>query len=446
MAHTAMALPPVDAYNEKPELCMLESESPPQVNPVIDGTEFAYRKTNIVSINDEGVRMAAKHIHAKMRLESYTPRTWRTHPLHICSPEPYSPTAPLTKTCLDWIFLVSALNFSFWSEREGTEERYGVLWNESWECEGKKKKKMWTGYWSLVAALNRGLQTRFFFGLRLQGSYAPEALQESIPIIDPQFYSSETLCPDSLIEHVFRPAEGCAEPIPLLAQRISIMREVGFILCHAYGGSYQAFMQEFQREHEGHGTALQLVQKVTDVFPSFQDEVFFEGRRVCLWKRAQILVAESWAAFYPAEANAPHPLFPGPAGPAIHELTMFADYRVPQILHHLRILSYPPSLVAKLRTGTLLAPGSPEELSLRAASIVAVERVRSEMQLLATVETERRRLRVEGDDEGVELEVSSVLIDFYLWDLAKRVERGEQIEGIDTAAMVPTHRTRSIWY
>jgi len=211
------------------------------------------------------------------------------------------------------------------------------------------------------------------------------------------------------------------------------MREVGFILCNGFGGSYQGLLEEFQRQRDGQGTALELVQMVTTTFPSFRDEVYFEGRKVCLWKRAQILVAETWAAFYPAPSSNPtHPLFPGPSGPAIHELTMFADYRVPQILHHLQILSYPPSLVRMLRAGTPLEPGSREELSLRAGSIVAVEKVRKEMVRL-------------GEGEGGE--VSSVLIDFYLWDLAKRVERGEErIEGIETAEMVPTHRTRSIWY
>lgn len=129
-------------------------------------------------------------------------------------------------------------------------------------------------------------------------------------------------------------------------------------------------------------------------------------------------------------------MFPGPSGPAIHQLTMFADYRVPQILHHLRILSYPPALLQLLRAGTMLAPGSPEELSLRAASVVAVERVRAEMLTLQA-----------GVEQPAESAVSSVLIDFYLWDLAKKVERGEErIEGIKTADMVPTHRTRSIWY
>lgn len=117
---------------------------------------------------------------------------------------------------------------------------------------------------------------------------------------------------------------------------------------------------------------------------------------------------------------------------------MFADYRVPQILHHLRILTYPASLVRTLNTGAPLEPGCREEVSLRAASIVAVERVREEILKLMAVEV---------DAEPNEGEVSSVLIDFYLWDLAKKVESGEEkIEGLETAKMVPTHRTRSIWY
>lgn len=115
---------------------------------------------------------------------------------------------------------------------------------------------------------------------------------------------------------------------------------------------------------------------------------------------------------------------------------MFADYRIPQILHHLGILVYPPSLQEKLRNGEDILPGSDEEISLRAASIVSIERIRDEI------------LRPRGDD-GREPwgEVSSVLIDFYLWDLAKRIENGEdKVEGIKSVEILPAHRTRSIWY
>ncbi|KAG2124249.1 uncharacterized protein EDB93DRAFT_1194322 [Suillus bovinus] len=392
---------------------LIEESSPPSkmytTNPVISSAEFVLEQTNIVKINDDAVKKATQYILQKVASEPYTPRTWRTHPLHICPPEPYDQDDILTGACLNWIFLISSLNFSFWSEKEGQLDRYGVEWRASWNSQ---TTTVHTGYWSLVAALNR-------------------ALEEGIPIIDPQFYSSEALCPDSLIAHVFRPAPQSSESIPLLNERLAIMREVGAILCNdEFGGSYLGFLQAFQRRYENQGTALDLVQFVTDSFPSFRDDRMFNGRRVYFWKRSQILVAETWAAFYPESPYTPHPIFPGLNGACISSLTMFADYRVPQILHHLRILAYPQSLKHELCAGTQLESGSREEMSLRAASIVAVERIRSEMVRC-----------------GSDWEASCVLIDFYLWDLAKKLQGGKEcLEGIETEDILPVHRTRSIWY
>ena len=145
---------------------------------------------------------------------------------------------------------------------------------------------------------------------------------------------------------------------------------------------------------------------------------------VFFWKRAQILVAETWAAFSPPSDTDPHPLFPHGIG----QLTMFADYRVPQILHHLRILTYRPALACALEAHEEFASGAREEIAIRAASIIAVERVAA-------------ALRATGAG------TSSVLIDFFLWDLAKRLEVGkDRIEGIKTQPLLPMHRTRSIWY
>jgi len=154
---------------------------------------------------------------------------------------------------------------------------------------------------------------------------------------------------------------------------------------------------------------------------------------VFFWKRAQILVAETWAAFSPPSDTDPHPLFPR----GISQLTMFADYRVPQILHHLRLLTYPPSLVRLLEARVEFPSSSNgidatrEEVAIRAASIVAVERVAA-------------ALRADGRAGSG---VCSVLVDFFLWDLAKRIEKGEdRVEGIKTQPMLPAHRTRCIWY
>ncbi|KAL0069094.1 hypothetical protein AAF712_003780 [Marasmius tenuissimus] len=361
--------------NEKEDLEFIQ-EVKLAANPVIESAEFAHR-VHLWPIS--------KYVKDYM-LSSYTPRTWRTHPVHILPHEPHSSSDPWNKAVLDWIFLISSLNFSFWSEKEGRPDRYGVEWQVSWDNE---EKKVWTGYWSLVAALNK-------------------ALQNGIPITDPAFYSSETLCPDSLIESIFAPAPQCAESIPLLTERIAVMREVGFILTNGFGGSYQGLLDEFQRRQNGQGTALDLVKLVVDSFPSFRDEVYLEGRK-------------------------------GERGPVIQDLTMFADYRVPQILHHLRILTYPDSLVKLLREGQSLEPGCREEISLRVASILSVDRVREEIIKMADASGDLKA--------GSAGEVSSVLIDFFLWDLAKRIEGGdEKIEGIETSDILPAHRTRSIWY
>jgi len=140
---------------------------------------------------------------------------------------------------------------------EGHPGRYGVEWRLGW---GLEETTVHTGYWSLVAAVNR-------------------ALEEGIPITEPAFYSSEILCPDALLERVFRPAPRCSEMMPLLSDRISILREVGRILCERFHGSFQGFYDEFCFRRGAQGTALQMVEMIVDSFPSFRDEVWYEGRK-----------------------------------------------------------------------------------------------------------------------------------------------------------------------
>jgi hypothetical protein len=86
---------------------------------------------------------------------------------------------------------------SFWSDLP-EDQRYQV------EYRGRR----WTGYSSLVACLRR-------------------ALDEGVPITTPRFWN-DVSCSDSTFEQVFRSATH--EQIPLLAERIAILREVGDIL------------------------------------------------------------------------------------------------------------------------------------------------------------------------------------------------------------------------
>ena len=55
---------------------------------------------------------------------------------------------------------------------------------------------------------------------------------------------------------------------------------------------------------------------------------------------------------------------------------MFADYKVPQILFHLGILKLNSGLEDKLNSKKIIPHGSDEEVEIRAATIVAVEKLK----------------------------------------------------------------------
>ncbi|CAE6463259.1 unnamed protein product [Rhizoctonia solani] len=387
---------------------------------VIESAEFIVSRSKLVDLNHSGINRVAEQIDKQIRSGLYSPHTWSEQPLHHLPPWPldenidiFSLESPARST-IDWIFLVSLLNFSFWSALP-SGERFAIEWLPPRSLDGNTR---WEGYWALPAALNR-------------------ALENGVPITDPKFYASQEDCPDSLIEKVFKPAPGCLERIPLLEERIRVMRQAGAILVERYNGSFSGLLAEWRQEHGPKATAGVLVAKIATTFDVFRDENTYKDRvgEFFFWKRAQILVAETWAAFYPPPgAVAPHPIFPL----GVTELTMFADYRVPQILHHLGTLDYSPALVSMLVNGENLPNGSEAEMSIRAGGILAVEGIKNRI-----LDIRRRKPATNSLDS----EVCSVLIDFFLWDLAKRVESTEGEEGSAKSPLLsPIHRTRSIWY
>lgn len=115
---------------------------------------------------------------------------------------------------------------------------------------------------------------------------------------------------------------------------------------------------------------------------------------------------------------------------------MFADYRIPQMLHSLGVLIYSPRLESKIKRHIELQAGSIEEVEIRGCSIWAVEMLRR--QILKAHPSA-------GDDDLAEGQartaLNAVLIDFFLYDTCKERER----EGTDTE-MLAHHRTRSVYY
>ncbi|KAF1814353.1 hypothetical protein P152DRAFT_393407 [Eremomyces bilateralis CBS 781.70] len=337
---------------------------------VLASAEFIYDNSTDVALDMRSTQRAAAVLWTQMQSRDYTSKSWAAHELH--------PTAKDAST-LDFVFTMDLLNFCFWSEKgegEGEGEGFAVEW----------KGKRWTGYWSLVAALWR-------------------ALEEGIPITSHAFWHVEEDCPDEKIAYVFRSAT--KEEMPLLKERIKCMREAAQVLCEEFEGDLVNLINRADK------SAAALVNILADHFPCFRDEARFEGRNVRFLKRAQIFVADLWAAFEGEGWGEFHD---------IDRITMFADYRIPQMLYNLGCLSYSPPLESIVRRRIEIEPGSSREVQLRGCSIWCVEQIRREI--------------VRHHPEAT---VNAVLIDFLLYDIAKELEASDSLD-------IPHHRTRSIWY
>jgi hypothetical protein len=104
---------------------------------ILEGAEYVYDNSIDVALDSQSCRRAAAMIYDQMQKKEYSTKTWSLHELH-----------PKVKdeSTVAFIFTMDLLNFSFWSEKDD-EERFAI------EYKGKK----WSGYWSLVAALQRAL-------------------------------------------------------------------------------------------------------------------------------------------------------------------------------------------------------------------------------------------------------------------------------------------------
>jgi len=117
------------------------------------------------------------------------------------------------------------------------------------------------------------------------------------------------------------------------------------------------------------GSAERLV-RLLGQMPFYRDVARYRGRDVPLYKRAQITPADLALAF-------------GGSGPGyfadLDALTMFPDNLVPHVLRCEGALRYEASLLERIDRGERLAPGSPEEVEIRAVGLHAVEQIVAEL-------------------------------------------------------------------
>ncbi|KAH8160474.1 hypothetical protein CIB48_g7770 [Xylaria polymorpha] len=328
---------------------------------VLEGAEYVYDNSIDVALDMRATKNAAAFIYEQMQQKQYSTETWAEHELH-----------PKTKdeSTVAFIFTMDLLNFSFWSLRpEG--ERFAVSY----------RGKTWTGYWSLVASLQRALEEARGACLRQAG----QVLYEVGRVFSRPTKPSRNECVSDMLP----------------------TRQRGFL--QKYNCSFTDLIEAAD------GSAAALANLLARDFDCFRDEFRFEGRRkpIRFLKRAQILVADLWGCFNGESYGAFRD---------IDKITMFADYRVPQILATLGCIGYSPPLQALIAGKAIIASGSKYEMQIRACSIWCVELIRREIKR-----------------NHPEAKVNAILIDFFLYDTMKLMEA----EGKET---MPHHRTRSIWY
>lgn len=199
----------------------------------------------------------------------------------------FHPKSDNPQFAIDWIFVCDTLNFCFWTPMNDTK----------W-CVDKE-----TGYFALCAALNR-------------------AIKEGFDITNPQYYSKIT---EEDAQKIFRADDGETQ-VPLFKERIQCLHEVGQVLLTKYQGSFVNCVKKAEK------SAKTLLALIAEDFPCFRDEAMYNSIKVGIYKRAQIVIGDIWACF---------------RGEGLGEftdindtITMFADYRIPQVLVHFGALEY----------------------------------------------------------------------------------------------------------
>ena len=242
-----------------------------------------------------------------------------------------------------WTFALDALNFCFWAQGDDPSHRWRI------ESGGD----IHDGYMALAIALR-------------------DAAEAGVPIWDPAWMASVT---DADLADLFAPASGATE-IPLLPLRTAHLNELGRAILQEFPGS-----TPFTDLIAAAGSSAPQIAAITiDLAPSFNDVSTWTSpldsseHLVRFHKRAQILASDLAGALSPLGLDLTER----------HQLTAFADYKVPQVLRQLGILRYAPDLADRIHRLERLAPASREEIEIRAATIWACEWLRQALSSAST--------------------------------------------------------------
>jgi hypothetical protein len=278
----------------------------------------------------------------------------------------------------DFMLLGNTINFCYTNIE--SKKKYYTMYGI-----GKDgKEAMWTGAMGMWASLKR-------------------AVLEGIPILNGEYLANLTVEQAAAIFN--RPpkiplsekdAQKFTHEIPLLEERVTILREIGEVLMAKYEGHFHKLVEAANGRLFDNGNGV--VDRLLRDFPSFRDVSEYNKRPVVIDKRAQLAAAMLHEKLLDIGA----PTFPESD---TRQLTVFVNYELPKVLRALGIIQYSKKLAARVDNQEEIPYGTPEEVEIRSVTLYAANRLEEEIRAI-------------NPASGV----TALHVDFKLWNSGRKLD------------------------
>ncbi len=261
---------------------------------------------------------------------------------------------------LAFMFVFNSLSFSYW----GNPDYFFVHENKTYKTS-----------WGLIVALCA-------------------AIKKDRAILDIDFLSTVS---NEFMHSILN--SNCI--FPMFEERCDIIRSNARVVKEKFKGDIGNIIE--QANHD----AGKMINLLYMHFPSYRDESDYSGRKVFFMKKAQILIADICRGLSSSMGNFTN----------IGKLTACADYRLPQLMRHLGILTYSEELGEIVDTMKVIEKNSVYESEIRGSTIKVNEEIRKILE------------------KKFGQEVTAIDVNDFLWISAKTTEK-----------MKPYHLVRTTMY
>lgn len=226
-----------------------------------------------------------------------------------------------------WVLAVNAVNFCYWPDR------------------GQQR------WWTVARGQIAGHDDE---ALGVMAAFS-EAIDNGVGLLDGRWLAQMDA---PTLRSLLPPAPGAGE-LPMLAERAAALAELGRTWLEVGGPLGLLALSK--------GSAVRFMLEIVRRCPSWEDARVLRGERIRFLKRAQLAASMVYGRL---GGHAPA------AFTDLDRLSVFADYRLPQLLRAAGVLELSPALAARIDAGELLKEGSEEEAEIRAVTVHLGERIR----------------------------------------------------------------------